>query len=315
MKVALLLTGRMELKGLPRALHHLFGAAHKFDVLVPNPRAPDEPFNGWTKGTPTERLERRGPSNLDKLVQRMAAAADSKLAEADLVFVLDDVELSHGPEIVVQEFRTAVLRHLRSLRALGLRERHLADRLERDLPDRASFHPVMPMIESWLFADPDGPKNAGAMHLPAIWNDRGDPEYFTTDDPIYLSDAGHACVRYMQLSEDQRNQRNTPLWLRRGTPAEPSPRERHPKHYLAWLCRDPDAPLCTTYKETGKAAEALAELDWNTVLGRDGCTFLRAFLADLADGLDHPLPGLSGGAVSPLTSHQVRRSAPVLRNL
>lgn len=231
------------------------------------------------------------------------------------MFVLDDVELAHGPELVVQEFRSAVQQHLRSLRALGLRGRHLVERLERDLPERASFHPVMPMIESWLFADPNGPRKAGATHLPAVWDDRRDPEYFTTTDPSYLTDAGHACVRYMNLPESERNKQNTPLWLRRGTPAEPSPRERHPKHHLAWLCRDHEAPLCTTYKETGKAAEVLAGLDWDVVLRREGCTFLRAFLADLADGLEHPLPALTRGAVNPLTSHLVRRNTPVLRNL
>lgn len=67
----------MELKGLPRALHELFDRAHEFEALVPNSRLPDRPYNGWTKGIPTARPDRQGSSNLDELVRRMAAAADS----------------------------------------------------------------------------------------------------------------------------------------------------------------------------------------------------------------------------------------------
>ena len=252
-------------------------------------------------------------------VAPIAAAADPNLEEADFVFVLDDVELVNAdqPEVVVAEFRHATEIHLQNLRKSGLRGQHTARRLEAVLPWRASFHLVMPMIESWLFADPQGPQNAGATHLPALWNDQDDPERFKTFDAAYLADDGRSCAHYWALSDKQKKLKaNKPLWLREGSNQQPLPRDAHPKHYLAWLCRDSNEHLCSSYREAGGGTKALAKLDWISVLSRlEHCTFLRAFVEDLADALGvPPIVDVAAGCSNALTSCHQPRNPRVLRN-
>jgi hypothetical protein len=183
-------------------------------------------------------------------------------------------------------------------------------RVKEALLSKASFHLAVPMIEAWLFADPNGPRNAEVPleRLPPNWEDARDPEDFLTRDDAYLTDDCSACTAWHALPP-RRARRSTPEWDR-------EQREVHPKAFLAWLCRDPAEKNCTRYRETHEGASALGVLDWRAALrSPDHCTYLRAFVKDLADGLgeDPALP--VDGLVAPLTSHRERRDSPVLRNI
>jgi hypothetical protein len=90
-------------------------------------------------------------------------------------------------------------------------------------------------------------------------------------------------------------------------------REAHPKAFLSWLCRDGTEKKCSRYRETHEGAKALCDLDWASVLGHpERCTFVRALIEDLADGLGEP-PIV--GQRSPVTSRLQRRASLVLRNI
>jgi hypothetical protein len=306
MRVAVLPTGRMELAGVPLALEALF-PAHDFYAVA---KWPSEPFDSFTSsGEPLTPTQPNG--NVVKIVEQMAAElVPGRGGNApDLLLVLDDLELpnKHQPEVVVQVFRDATARHLAQLQSINPK---LADRVAEALRSKASFHLATPMIEAWLFADPNGPGNAGvpADRLPPSWESARDPEDFLTRDPVYLTDDGSTCEAWQALPP-RRLKQHRPTWLK-------EQREMHPKAFLAWLCRDPAQKNCTRYRETHEGANALQHLDWAAALhSPDHCTYLRALVDDLADGLGERLELPAGGRVSPHTSHREPRPSPMLRNL
>ena len=194
MRVAILPTGRMEHLGVPHALHALF-PNHDFYSIAK--RSSDkEPFDSFTSSDKPLMLGKPN-GNVDKIVEQMAAelfpGRDGRAP--DLLVVLEDLELPnmHQPEIVVQLFRDAIARHVGKLRGSSPPR---ADKVEEALLSKASFHLAVPMIEAWLFADPDGPRNAGAPseRLPPNWERAKDPEEFLTQDPGYLVDNCSTCT-------------------------------------------------------------------------------------------------------------------------
>jgi hypothetical protein len=310
MRVAVLPTGRMELLGLPRALEALF-PDHEFRSICQFPKRPGEevPFDSFTSlDQPLTRMQRN--PNLAAIVERMAAEmgrGPRGQQPPDLLFVLDDLELPnrHQPEVVVQVFREATERHLRQLASTDPTR---ASEVAQALQLRASFHLATPMIEAWVFADPDGPRNAGVPdeQFPLDWESTRDPEAFLTQDLAYLAD--DACAAWNALPSHKRKKETKPPWCK-------ALREMHPKAYLAWLCRDPAEKNCSRYRESHEGANALAKLCWESALrSPEHCTYLRALVEDLADGLGETLE-LPGGSVSPHTDHRARRPSPVLRNI
>lgn len=312
MRVGILGTGQMESRGVPAALRALF-PSHDFYSVFANPRD-SKPFDSFTSSGRALTRAQDNP-NLVEIVEGMAAElvpGRRGMGAPDLLIVLDDVELAnrHQPEVVVQVFRDATARHLAGLAAMDPAR---ASRVAQALRSRASFHLATPMIESWLFADPDGPRNAGvpANRLPPNWQSAGDPEAFLTQDPAFLADDCSTCTAWHALPE-RKKKAHRPGWNK-------AERERHPKALLAWLCRDPAEKNCIRYRETHEGADALAALDWAAALrSPEHCTYLRALLEDLADGLGETLETLklpAGGRVSPHTDHRARRPSPVLRNI
>lgn len=308
-RVALILTGKLEMLGLAKGLAGLFGEEHEF-VSIPRRRdQPDEPFPGFTSAPLPQPGQREPGSALSNLV---AAMVDALWTHGyDLAVVLDDVELYNvgNEHIVVDEFRGAVARHLdRVVQRDAQLGRELGDRLRAS----GSFHLVSPMIESWIFADPGGAANAGvpSRHLPPRLVQGQDPESLVTNDPAYTADVGSACTKWMSLPSSYQ-ERQRPEWLK-----TTHPRERHPKRYLAWLCRDPAARNCSTFSER-TACNALIRLSWAQVLQNPRhMTFARALVCDLADGLGCAPADLDlTGDEAPLTSIHTPRSEPVLRNL
>jgi hypothetical protein len=189
--------------------------------------------------------------------------------------------------------------------------------LARELRERASFHLAVPMTEAWFFADARSVARNGvpADRLPRLLSSV-DPESFETADLAYSADDGAACAMIADRNRRRRESRRAP-WLLAPQPEVPwFVRERHPKAYLQWLCRDPDDNWCPSWSESKAGAEALRSLDWNAVLANPGhCTYARALVDDLADALGEPRPFVDGGLLAPLTARKPRRQAAVLRNL
>ena len=305
MRVALLPTGRTEWHGLPVALQRLF-PAHEFYALPEAAvvHSKNGPFNGFTTATLTEQHEREHPVSVTKLVGLAAreALGDGHGREAaEVVVVLDDLELAnrHQPDRVVRVFRRAVERHLE-----GLQGRY--KRTATVLQERVSFHLIAPMIEAWFFGDPQALRVAGVPAGVAPNLTSTDLEDFHTIDDPYLRAGEGDC----------------PYWVARGGKTKDRPkwlgaeRERHPKGYLQWLCRDGDAKNCTSYDESRGGAEALRRLDWQVLLGNPGLHYLGALLEDLAHALGAPRPAMPpAGGPPPVTSLTFRPRDHVLRNL
>jgi hypothetical protein len=304
MRVALLPTGRTEWHGLPDALRRLF-PEHEFYAL-PEPAVfrSTGPFDGITSSPLTERHEGAYlPEAATLLIGRAAqeALGDRRRAPADAVVVLDDLELANRtqPERVARVFRRAAERHLADLRdARG--------RTAAALRDRVSFHLIVPMIEAWFFADRQALRIAGV------------PDGV---EPILGSD-GLEDFRAIHLAYATATELECPRWIAKGRRKADRPkwlgeqRQRHPKGYLQWLCRDADAKDCTSYDESRSGAEALKALDWPALLDNPGLRYLHALVEDLAAALEEPVPPTRPAAASPAATCLSRRPQDhVLRNL
>lgn len=313
MRVALLPTGKLELLGLAQALGRAF-PEHEFHCVA---LSGNDPFRSFTSATlPLSSLHERD-SSLSELVGGVVDQLYPRQT-SDLVVVLDDLELrNRGNEaIVVDELRQAVTRHLARVQS---RAPHAVRDIQQLLRQSASFHLAAPMVESWLFADPDGPAraHAPAAHLPPKLRHGLDPERFETDDPDYSADTGQCCTARNALPLHAQKAA-LPEWLKTDAPRARIQvlREAHPKRYMAWLCRSPAKRNCSTYSDRA-GAESLKQIAWDRVLAIPGhMRFLRALLFDLADALDSTPAGFSlDGDQSELTSLRTPRSLRVLRNV
>jgi hypothetical protein len=259
----------------------------------------------------TEEQEANPPESARELVVRAAqeALGDRRREAADLVLVVEDVELKnqHQPERVVSILRKAVEKHLEELDRTGSHERTRAA-----LRDKVSFHLVAPMIEAWLFADPQALVRAGvSAETPVYFSEETDPEAFKTEDGAYLAATEADCPALAALPA-KKKKAYRPKWL--GS----MPRERHPKGYLQWLCRAPADRSCTRYAETEGGGPALAGIRWEILVSRPDAhfAFLRALIEDLEDGLGGPSAnGPVGGVVSNLTARSCVPRDAVLRNI
>ena len=308
MRIALIPTGDLELRALAPALRRAF-PRHEFTCIPLLSKPTPRPFRSFTSAKLPIASLHEPDSSLSELVGAIVDQLHPK-PTCDLVFVLEDLELFNNDNeaTVIAELRGAITRHLDRLqnKAPGaVRDvRHL-------LRTSASFHLAVPMIESWLFADPQGPTHAGAPahHLPPKLQAGCDPERFQSDDLAYSQDTGDACLRWRELPAHAQP-RARPEWLK-----PTHKRESHPKRYMAWLCRDPAQRNCSTYHED-EGANALKQVAWAAALREPThMTFLRSFIFDLADALacepSFPLVGQQ----APLTSIQHRPQDRLLRNL
>ncbi|MCB9760300.1 MAG: hypothetical protein H6739_10730 [Alphaproteobacteria bacterium] len=320
MRVALFVTGDMESEGLAMALGRLF-RGHTFQ---PIPYRPDKaPFDGFTGSRlPVAGASAGVRSQVDELVRRAAGVVKGRRGEGppDLLLLLDDLELANAdqPDVAVAEFRDGVQRFLGEL-GPGNRERTAAA-----LRQRVSLHFAAPMIESWLFADPGGLVRAGVPATQAlpVLPCASRYEEFLTQDPTYLGDDCAACEGWaglMQKTRITRSKRRAhqPLWC--GNDRGDNP--RHPKRYLAWLCRDRAAKRCSRYQEVSgregepSGATALAGLQWGDLLANTHeMPFLNAMIEDLAHGLGEASPLPESAPLAPQTRRKDRAPA-VLRNL
>lgn len=316
MRIALLPTGRTEWNGLPGALQSLFPADPPHDFYVVPTAAEIEsnpdgfPYPGFTSNRLLDRHEASPPEAAAELVQRAAqeALGDRHISPADLVIVLDDLELANEGQAdrVCRVFSAAVNQPL-----AGLTAGRVEARTRAAMRERVSFHLIVPMIEAIFFADPGALRIAGLPKgVPFVFGPQCDPEDFQTADAAYLGETAAACPCWSQLQP--RKQKNLrPKWLG-------ARRERHPKGYIQWLCRDGAVQNCTHYDESTDGGRALAGIDWSVLLNRpaDQIQYIRALVADLEDALgQHPVTGPLEGHQASATSRFSSRIRPLLRNL
>jgi hypothetical protein len=183
-RVALIVTGRLEEKGLPTALGRLF----------PNVEFVSEYFEGFTSNrlsaAPAPAQRPAGiMTNAEKLAEAMMLALDPGRngIPADFAFALEDLELANDdqPERVVNVFREAVRSRLPHLYDTALRQ----NRCVTQVPLRCSFHLLRPMAEAYLFGDSEAVRRAGVKRAPSLLEGR-DLEDFQTDDPDYRAIIG-----------------------------------------------------------------------------------------------------------------------------
>ncbi len=314
MKVAILPTGRTEWCGLSRALGQLF-PDHEFYCLPTQAEIDSNPYcypyNGFTSMCLTKAHENSAPETAMELVSRAAQEAIGERGKetADLVVVIDDVELPNVDQVdrVVAVMRSAVMDHVRGLS----HKIKVQKQTEASLKSKVSFHLISPMVEAWFFADRNALTLAGVpADANVCFNVETDPEAFITDDANYLAARECDCTMFAALPVSKKKN-HRPKWL--GT----SPREKHPKGYLQWLCRDPDDKSCTSYSEATGGCNALSGISWNTLLSRPESQFalLRALVDDLSEGLNSTPTVALGGTVSPLTSRSGAPAEAVLRNI
>jgi hypothetical protein len=219
---------------------------------------------------------------VDKIVARAAAMVDPRSSsQTDMVLVLDDLELANldQPEVVVEVFRDAFRRHL----DLYQPDQALIATMRSAMAAKVSFHLAVPMIESWIFADPDGPTRAGVSESVkrTIKIRQGDIEEFQVEDPSYLKADEKDCPNWCK--KHVRGDR--PKWL------GGVDRSKHPKGYLQWLMIDGLLPTCTSYREAREdgpgGKSALQEINWGELLRyKRRSTYVRALVADVAAALN-----------------------------
>ena len=326
MLVRVIPTGQAELGGLARCLAQLF-PGHDFETVAKreDPDGSRTPYDGFTSCR--LRLPRQvGRDNLQKLVGALAGEVLGQRGRrrADLVVLIDDLELPNVDpdpttkqdqvEVVVESVRQAVRQHLSSLGSDPS-----ANKVEAGLKEHASFHLAVPMIESWLFGDPAAILQVGvpAQRTPRLVPGL-DPERLETQDQEYSDDDGSTCTALHAKARYQ-SKRPRPAWDVRPTVAGmPSERrERHPKAYLQWLCRDSkDDRNCSAYRESKGGSDALSALDWTSMLAQpEWYTAARALVGDLEDLLGRPAVVIPRGREHPALSRTTHRTTRVLRNI
>ncbi len=284
--VALIPTGKMEHRALGDALGRIFPG----HVFVAHPT--EEHLDGFTSRDVAPLVAARPgpvPTHLDELVAELVNAVlpGRRDERIDFAYVLEDLELCNQdqPGLVLDLFRDAVDSYIRRTWP------QQSDRIYDRIRERCSFHLFRPMTEAYFFGDAAALRRAGASRPHQLPPDL-DLERFRTIDPEFLA-------------------------LPPGTNqiSDMPGREFHPKDYLRYLCDSTLADRRRRYKETHNGVAALGSLDWSQVLGPSPhCPFLHAFLDDLAEALNSPLPFVNAMQVNP----RVRFPGPknrILRNL
>jgi hypothetical protein len=259
-RVQLVVTGQCEQRGLHRSLARLFPASE-----WPSPKKADS----FTSTPLVEPPPSGVRATLDKFADWLLGALD-ETDDDTLVVAVDDLELDGDRTKTTRAVSDAVLRAIADPRWSSSRAR--AERLERAVARRCSFHLLVPMVEAYFFPDVSALERAGARR-PSLFDARQhDHEDFTVRDEAFL---------HPPDSADKHD------WCRGG-----AQRARHPKRYLKFLTGD-GTPGNWVYREGKHGAAALEALDWSRVLATP--TFsrgARALINDVADFLgEAPQPG------------------------
>jgi hypothetical protein len=277
-RIALIVTGELERLGLAQSLERAFPEA---EFMVDSKR------DSFTSGRVSILANPPIPALVDKLAAALVAAVDpgrNGARRPDRVVVVDDLEIVNldQPEVVVEAFRQAVVRHV---------EGHWASETRREvararLRESASFHLLAPMTEAYFFADAPALVAVGVKKMPVLAAGQ-DHEDFLVEDTGYLQpvDGAHS-------------------WAR-------PDRAKHPKRYLQYLL---DPAEVVRYRETKQGLAGLQATHWRRVVPARPpaqLRLLRSLLFDLAMGLGTD-PAWIGASPHPATW---QHPGGVLRNI
>lgn len=286
-RIKLIVTGDMEKLALHTSLQQVFPGERDGEEVIW-----DKPRKSQCVTSHQLQLERSPSHPMRELAKAMIAEAGigKTGTPADLVIVIDDVELGNlGQEtIIATHFRIAVEEELRKYNtATETRYRNI-------IREKCSFHLLKPMVEAYLFGDPNALRIAG---VPTGINHclvhPSDVEQFQTYDTEWLP----ACY-----AENVKKQQNTPWWRH----------EYHPKHYIEHLTERGQV----FYEETHHGKNALMQLNWNKVPKCQPDTpIIRSLFEDISDwfGIQNPISGATHPAFYPTKA--VNRESLLLRNM
>lgn len=286
--IRLIVTGDVEELALHESLRRIFGDERHDGEEVR--WAPPRKLHSATSRrlSPSERPSRPMQALAKAMLNEVKSGKQG--APADLVLVIDDVELDNVDReaVLVKHFQHA-LEALLADHSLQARERY-----QELLRERCSFHLLRPMIEAYFFGDGDTLRSMGIESKPLICDTDVERFETTDEDPTWNEEC---------RLDNQRQQYQHPGWRH----------ECHPKHYLAHLLQREGI----FYDEVLHGEPALKRLAWKQVpkAGTD-CAIARCLFEDLADwfGVPNPLgPGDLQPCLYPLRT--VDRSRLLLRNL
>lgn len=286
-EVVLIPTGQLEHAALGPALLRLFPG----NVFHTRPQY--RSHDGFTSVDVSHLASGKASrAKIDQLARELVASVvpGQPYKPADFAYVIEDLELinDHQPDVVVQVFRDAVMRHIESnWPSLNTRQRVYAA-----VRDRCSFHLFRPMTEAYFFGESAALQRAGVAPPQAPQLVHSDWEQFLSSDTAYLGlPAGSD--RVVDMPE----------------------RQRHPKSYLHYLCDPTLADKKCRYKETKGGVAALRALDWPQVLTpAPHCPFLHALLDDLAEALGQR-PAFVDHARADVRTRYPGPPNPLLRNV
>jgi hypothetical protein len=270
--VALIPTGKLEHAALAPALSALF-PDHTFVV-----RPKERHLDGFTsRNVATLAAAPPGPipTNLFELAAELVNAIfpGRRGQHIDFAYVVEDLELFNQaqPDVVLSLFRNAVDSYINGAWPQQAIPRYA------EVRERCSYHLFRPMTEAYFFGDPQAMQRAGADRAHQL-PPNIDLEQFRTVDQEFLTLPPNPRIKNMPQ------------------------RELHPKSYLQHLCDPTLTDQRRKYRETHNGVAALASLNWELVVSSPPhCPFLHAFLDDLAEALNSPLPFIDRLRASPLS--------------
>jgi len=297
-RIKLIVTGDMEKLALHKSLSRFFPDKLNCEEVIW-----DKPRKLHCATSYRLRSLKNNSGKLSKPMKDIAQAMFDEILRgktgqpADLVIVIDDIEIANIDQenIIIEHFRAAVEHIFKEKRYSSNTE----DRYRTILREKCSFHLLRPMIEVYLFGDPNALQLAGVSKSmkPQLIHPT-DVEKFETNDPEWLP----TCKAN---NENKRKDEHNPItwWYQ----------ERHPKLYLEHL-----SDRCGIfYDETNYGKKALEEIAWTKVPKCETDTsYLRSLFEDIADWFEilNPL-GMGDKSQYVYPAKSVYRDELLLRNL
>lgn len=282
--VALITTGRAEESAFADFLSaHFEGCDVTFRT---------EFTDGFTSARLLEHFE-KAPSNAARLAARLVAAVDPGARikgqqKADFAIAIEDIELANQDQAkrITEVFSNAVKAHVESVWPSRDRQHTAFARIK----EKASFHLLSPMLESYFFTDSQSIESMD-LDPKIVKKDSADAEQFRTDQEEYLSSVDHLEPPFTGWTSQK--------WF-----------GSHPKHFINYHFDTPAEydPNNNLYRETSHGAEALRKLRTDSVfVDNQYCTFLRSLINDLSFALDFdPVSGVENELTKFGNGHTLR---------
>ncbi len=287
-RIKLIVTGVMEKTALPKVLAKFFPEKLNGKDVVWEEARQGDGITGYPLPAFATEPARASLQLAKNMITEARAGKQGK--PADLVIVLDDVELGNlGREAnIAAHFRAAVEKEIKALKLLAADETALRNTIQ----SKCSFHLIKPMIEAYLFADCNALQKAGMTTKPSLCHATDVEQFEANGPPGWVTQC---------RAENQKKATDNKAWWRE---------ECHPKHYLSYF--NPD------YEETAHGVSALLALDLQKMVqaSTDAPLFC-ALIQDLADWfcIQNPLISTTTPCPNYYPAKTIRRNTLLLRNM